>query len=169
MQDVTLQEYLETHDSQTVEWLNSPELSSTFGLTYRVTQASHRRWLNEQENLFVRAIMFKERHIGNASLRVFPRHNKASLEIYIGETDCHGQGMGKQVLTALLDYAFDVLKLHRVFLVTRTNNIVAESLYRSSGFVFEGCEREAIRSGDVFLDQNLWGILRQEWKARRHV
>lgn len=166
VKEALLTPYKQEHDEQTVAWLNSEVLRETFGLTYRPTLASHRQWLNSQINLHLMAIVYKGQHIGNASLRVEQRHDKAVLEIYLGNRSVHGQGLGKRALVELINFGFNELSLNRIELVTRKDNQVAESLYASVGFQLEGCERQAIKSSEGYLDQNLWSILTAEWNAK---
>jgi len=155
--------YTEEHDTQTVEWLNNPALRETFGLTYSLTLEGHRQWVAKQDGLVLRAIEYEGEHIGNILLKLIPQHAKACLEVYIGSTGHQGKGLGRQALREMLAIGFGEYELNRIYLVTRTGNQVAERLYRAAGFVLEGCEREAIRDGDRFVDQNLWAILRSEW------
>lgn len=155
--------YTEKHDKQTVAWLNSDDLRETFGLTYRPTLESHRSWLDQQSNLYLRAIVYKGQHVGNALLKLDQRHNKATLEIYLGDSRVHGKGLGKKALSELLSLGFENLELNRIQLVTRTTNKIAESLYINSGFQLEGCERQAIKTNSGYLDQNLWSILKSDW------
>lgn len=161
--EICLREYLIEDDAKTVAWLNDPKIKQTFGLTYVVNEASHRKWLSAQHDMVIRAIEIDGQHIGNATLRLTPRHHSACLEIYIGESTYRGKGVGFRALRALLNLAFNGLNLNRVCLVTRPDNIAAERLYQKAGFVLEGCERQAVFSDGCFLDQNLWSILRSEW------
>lgn len=66
--------------------------------------------------------------------------------------DCQGQGIGTQLLTALLDLADNWMNLQRVELTVFSDNAPALALYRKLGFEEEGLlRRYALRDG-VFVD-----------------
>ena len=66
--------------------------------------------------------------------------------------DCQGQGIGTQLLTALLDLADNWMNLQRVELTVFSDNEPAMALYRKLGFEEEGLlRRYALRDG-VFVD-----------------
>ncbi|MBN3563496.1 GNAT family N-acetyltransferase [Aliamphritea spongicola] len=167
--EVCLRSYLVSDDERTVAWLNDPEMKNTFGLTYQIDVSMHRKWLDAQCDFLIKAIEVNGQHIGNAILRLTPRHKSALLEIYIGEASLRGRGMGFRALGLLLKVAFKELKLHRVKLFTRIDNIAAQKMYEKAGFVLEGCERQAIYQDGVFVDQNIWGLLFDEWVVSEDV
>ncbi len=164
---VRLVRYSKHHDEQTVSWLHSPEMKETFGLSYSPTLAEHRRWISEQENLYMWAIEYGSQHVGNASLRLESRHSKALLEIYVGAVSCRGKGVGREALVSVLEIGFSDLGLNRIHLFTRTTNTIAEKLYRDVGFRLEGTERQSILQNEEYLDQNLWSLLASEWTSRK--
>ena len=160
--------YGKSFDEKTVEWLNSSGMRDTFGLTYRVTVESHRQWLDTQKNYHIWAIVVPDGvHIGNAILIENTRHNKAVLEIYIGQPEYQGKGFGKEAMDELLDKAFNELQLNRVQLVTRPGNTAAEKLYQQCGFRIEGREKQAIKTDQGYADQVLWAILSEQWRSER--
>lgn len=167
--DALLTEYLIHHDQQTVAWLNSDDLQQTFGLTYQITCQSHRNWLNQHENYHIWAIEEDNQHLGNAILNVMPRHNKATLEIYIGHAAGRGKGVGKRALYELLEKGFNGLNLNRISLVTRCDNVAAENLYKGCGFTEEGVERQSIKTQHGYVDQRLWALLKHDWVTQHEL
>ena len=158
--------YSKNHDEKTVAWLNSSDLRQTFGLTYQVSCDSHRQWLNQHPDYHIWAIEENGVHWGNAILNVMPRHDKAMLEIYIGDKHGRGMGLGKRAVKELLEKAFVDLQLNRVSLVTRTDNRPAEALYASCGFTQEGLERQSVKTDSGYADQNLWALLKEDWVSK---
>jgi RimJ/RimL family protein N-acetyltransferase len=63
----------------------------------------------------------------------------------------------------LLDYAFRLINVHRVWLTVNGNNERAIRCYRACGFVEEGRLREHIWSNGQYVDRVYMGILRSEW------
>lgn len=162
-----LKPYSECHDLQTVVWLNDPYIQENFGITYVVNVTDHREWLENQVDLMMWAIHVSNKHVGNVSLRLTPRHKKAYFEIYLGEKSIRGKGVGKLVLQLVLRHAFNDLNLNRIYLYTRPDNKAANNLYKSLGFTQEGVEKESIFSGSgVFYDQILWGMIKSDFNSR---
>ena len=80
-----------------------------------------------------------------------------------------GQGQGAAFLQVLLDFGFGDLGAQRIWLDTSENNLRAQSVYAKAGFTFEG----RLRLHDYCpplghnVDTFLYGMLRDEWQARR--
>ena len=54
------------HDAQTVAWLNDPEIQRSFGLARRLTNESHRAWVEANGDYLIWAIAGeKDEHFGN--------------------------------------------------------------------------------------------------------
>jgi RimJ/RimL family protein N-acetyltransferase len=164
-QNVKLIPYAKEHDRNTLRWLNDPELKEHFGLTKTVTAASHREWFSSQKNFLIWAILDSdERHQGNISLHLTPRHCSAYLQMYIGNITSRGKGLGWGALLCVLNHTFTNLGMHRVWLHTLPENKAANNLYRKAGFLEEGIERESILRNGKFCSQKRWSLLASEWK-----
>jgi diamine N-acetyltransferase len=77
-----------------------------------------------------------------------------------------GQGYGTRIYQALLRYCFDLLGLHRVWLLVLDSNDVGLKLYFHSGFILEGKHRDAIFRNGKFHDYLLMSILEKEYRER---
>lgn len=82
--------------------------------------------------------------------------------------DVRGRGFGQQLLERALDEGFGA-GLERIELEVFASNTRAVALYRRVGFVEEGCRRAARRLDDVYDDILMFGLLRDEWRARQHA
>jgi RimJ/RimL family protein N-acetyltransferase len=78
-----------------------------------------------------------------------------------------GRGIGRQMLTGILDYVFRELKAHRLWLDVFETNTRAQHVYESLGFRGEGILREAIFRDGEFHTQLLMSILDREYEALR--
>lgn len=89
----------------------------------------------------------RQRHVGTIGIMV--------------HRDYQGRGIGRSLLSALLDIADRWLMLKRVQLTVFTDNQRAIGLYKSLGFVVEGTERfAAIRDGR-YADEYLMARYRE--------
>jgi RimJ/RimL family protein N-acetyltransferase len=73
------------------------------------------------------------------------------------------QGYGTKLYTLLLDYYFNHLNMHRLWLAVLEFNVSAIGLYRKVGFQFEGRWREAVFRNGKYNDYILMSILRHEY------
>jgi diamine N-acetyltransferase len=76
-----------------------------------------------------------------------------------------GQGLGSQVLHAVMDKVFGEFGAHRLWLDTYSDNTRAQHVYRSAGFSEEGVLRECKKWGDEYRSLMLMSILESEYKA----
>ena len=154
------------HDAQTVAWLNDPELQGDFGLGRKLTLESHRAWIAANSSCLIWAIINESHaHCGNVLLHPVATRSSAYLQIYL-DAAARGKGVASRALTSVLNYGFNDLGLHRIWLHTLTGNVAAETLYRKLGFTREGVEREALPRKQGFIDQFCWSLLEYEWRAR---
>ncbi len=77
-----------------------------------------------------------------------------------------GQGVGRFMLTGILDYVFRELRAHRLWLDVFETNLRAQHVYESLGFQREGVLRETIFRDGEFHTQILMSILDREYAAR---
>lgn len=87
----------------------------------------------------------------------------AELGITIGDRAYWGKGYGREAITLLLDYAFRLRNLRRVWLRVHANNHRAIRAYAACGFVEEGRLRAHVWSNGHYTDLLCMGVLRDEW------
>lgn len=77
----------------------------------------------------------------------------------------HRQGLMTEAVSAILNFAFTQLGLHRVEATPFAGNPSSNNLLLRLGFTYEGCLRERHYFRGRFLDQMYFGLLREEWAA----
>lgn len=92
--------------------------------------------------------------------------NNGTALIYIGLGDKknRGQGNGKEALKLTIEFGFEELNFHRIYLTVLEYNEPAIKLYEKLGFKREGVYREFIHRDGKRYDMYLYGILRPEWE-----
>ncbi len=93
-----------------------------------------------------------------------PTHRTAMLGIGIGDPAYWGRGYGREAVRLLLDYAFRLRNLRRVWLWVHADNERAIRAYRACGFLEEGRLREHVWSNGRYVDAVYMGVLRDEWQ-----
>ncbi len=101
--------------------------------------------------------------IGNCSLFSFHEQCKRAEIGYILGRNFWGQGFMREALTALIDYAFEDLLLHRIEADIDPRNIGSAKILNRLGFSKEGHLKERwIVNGEI-MDSDIFGLLRHEW------
>jgi ribosomal-protein-serine acetyltransferase len=78
-----------------------------------------------------------------------------------------GKGIVTRCCESLLDYLFDDLGLHRVTIQCGVQNGRSCAIPERLGFAREGVTRDGEWVNDRWLDLVGWGMLEQDWRARR--
>jgi RimJ/RimL family protein N-acetyltransferase len=150
-------------------WINDRE-QVLFNAPYKpVHEGSHRAWfesIQQRSDLVMFAIRLckSNKLIGSCQLHsITPVHRSAELQIRLGDVTEHGHGYGTEATKKLLDFAFNDLNLHRVYLHVFSNNIVAIRMYKKIGFVQEGILRKAAYINGTYIDVLVMGLLREEY------
>ena len=95
------------------------------------------------------------------------RNRTAELGAGIALAADRGQGYGREATRLLLGYAFDHLDLARIAAAVLEYNVAAARGLERSGFVAEGRDRAAVFIGGHRYDRLRFGLLREEFTARR--
>lgn len=96
------------------------------------------------------------------------RWNKSWHNCVVGyeiRRDCNGKGYMREALTAVLDYGFNMMQLHRIQAETHPDNLASIGLATRLGFRFEGVHREQAFWGDRFHDLHCYSLLERDWRA----
>ncbi len=152
-------------------WLNDDRVNTFQFLAGPVTLESTTSWYHRVKNNKVRCdFAFRDpfgRCLGMAGLTsINPANANAEFYIFINP-DFHSRGFGKAVTEWMLFYAFRVRKLLKVYLYVDPRNIRAVRLYENLHFSREGTLRKHRSKAGVFFDMHVYGILKEEWAARR--
>jgi [ribosomal protein S5]-alanine N-acetyltransferase len=78
---------------------------------------------------------------------------------YIVDPAHHGKGIATEAVSAMLDFCFSELGLHRVQAFIHPDNIASRKLVEKLGFRSEGLLRDNLRVGDSWRDDTLYALL----------
>jgi RimJ/RimL family protein N-acetyltransferase len=84
-------------------------------------------------------------------------------------SECWGTGMFKDGAALVIDFAFDVLGVHRLEARAALKNGRGNGALRKLGAVQEGVLRRSFLRNGEYLDQALWTILQDEWLQTKTV
>jgi len=101
--------------------------------------------------------------IGGGILR--PEQKDANAEVgYWIAVPFWRNGYASEAARALVEYAFETLKLHRVYAFHSSNNPASGSVLKKLGMKHEGTMRRHQLKWGEYLDIEIYGMLSKEWK-----
>ena len=82
----------------------------------------------------------------------------------------HGHGYATEAAYALLEYGFDVLKLHRIIATCQPENIASYRVMEKIGMRREGHFQKCIyRDDNIWWSEYFYALLDEEWAARKKL
>ena len=156
-----------------VRWLNDWRTGRTLGLRAPLSKAMEEQWVDrlvesqgKEGYHFVICLLADDRPVGTIGLKDLNLiDGSAGLGISVGAEEDRGHGYGTDGIQALLRFAFDELRLVRVWLDVYDTNVGAQRVYERVGFVHEGTLRRAAFREGAHRDVHRMGILADEWRA----
>jgi RimJ/RimL family protein N-acetyltransferase len=140
-------------------WINDPEVTRNFaGMSRHITR--------DQELAFLRGVLSSDtdrlyaiedsatgRYLGNAGLhKIYWPARNGRVGLVIGAKNARGAGLGQQALRLLLGVGFEVLGLHKVWLVHFATNERMAHIAGKLGFREEGRLRDEYFHDGSFHD-----------------
>jgi RimJ/RimL family protein N-acetyltransferase len=104
--------------------------------------------------------------LGSVSLRRYVRDRRAELGYWLG-VESWGQGYATEAVTAIVELGFRDLGLGRIYAQVLDGNTASCRVLDKLGMIEEGVRRRHVRKGRQLRDVRLYGILDDEWRARR--
>lgn len=78
-----------------------------------------------------------------------------------------GKGYGRQALRLIAQAAFETYNAHRLWLDVKPTNDRAKALYVKTGFVYEGCLRESLKTPNGFESMEIMSMLQSEYRQNQ--
>jgi ribosomal-protein-serine acetyltransferase len=103
---------------------------------------------------------------GGIGLSVDTLANSGEIGYWLAES-FQGRGVVTRACKRFFDFAFDDLGLHRMELKAAVENSRSRAVAERLGMQQEGVQRGGCRVADGYLDLVEYGILEDEWRARR--
>lgn len=155
-------------------WMSDLRTMANLASRGPISRAQEERWFEAMTTrqggtdwFFAICLLADDRLIGTAGLfQVDPINGGAGFGISIGDPADRGRGYGTDATEAIVAFAFDWLRLERVWLDVHADNPGAIRSYEKVGFVREATLRRAHYRAGRYLDTHRMAILREEWLAR---
>lgn len=128
------------------------------------------RFVDEENGYFFLLVSAAGEILGESVINEIDGETRcANFRIAMFRPASRGRGLGTWMTECVRDFAFEVLKLHRLELDVFSFNPRARHMYEKVGFRVEGVRRDAIRDGDGFADDILMAMLEDEWRAIKEI
>ena len=123
-----------------------------------------RNWPNPGIRFAITLKTQPDRMLGSCGLFKQNRAWHSAILGYDVALDVRGHGIGKEAVSAMLDWAFVALKLNRIEALVHPENIASMRLLTRLGFLREALQREAGFWDGRYQDLVLMGLLQRDWQ-----
>lgn len=146
---------LDNHRSTMALWFEEPyesidELTSLYDK--HIHDVTERRFVIDLDGEFAGVIELVE---------IDYIHRTTEIQIIVRNA-YRGRGLAKQAVRKGLDYAFNILNMHKVYLYVDVDNEIGIHIYESIGFKKEGLMRQQFYADGDYRDSFFMGIFRDE-------
>lgn len=118
---------------------------------------------NNQQALTA-GIFYQRELAGLAGYNEFDwKNGSGSIGYWLGSR-YQGKGIMTRVVSAMTDYGFNHLQLHRIDIRAATGNLKSQAIPERLGFLYEGQLREVEWLYDHYVDHAVYSLLAREWK-----
>lgn len=171
---VTLRPVIEEDWELRYEWLTDPVVNQTLPsgsgmpLTPEVIRERTRRYAQADQSAAYFTITREDGiPIGNTQLfNIHPWSRHAEFGIWIGDKKVWGKGYATEVIGVVLDFAFERLNLHKVYLTVDADNPGAIRAYEKAGFYKDGILRDEVFKNGQYVDRIMMSILKDEYRKQ---
>lgn len=115
--------------------------------------------------LVIYAIIEKETNqlIGIINLKIHPTYQRGELGYWVAKK-YWGKGYGTEAAKSLLQYGFEVMKLHKIFAQAFSSNVGSYKIMEKIGLHYEGTLKEHVCRDGQYHDLVVYGLLRKDFR-----
>lgn len=141
-----------------------------WGHSFPVSKYQQNEWihnLSNDQSAFRAMIEVDGKTIGTIILsNIDMKNGNAEVHIKLAKKGERGKGYGSDAVLALLEYAFNELRLHCVYCRIKADNEISKKMVEKCGFIKEGCLRSRVFKNGVYADFFEYSILQSEFNNR---
>ena len=165
--NITLRRFTAEDISNKVRWINDESNNTYLHYDLPLEIPKTQCWfenVKDRSDRYDAVIEADNVPIGIIGLLNIDRVNlKSEYYITLGETSYKRKGISYIASKQLLEYAFKVLGVNKVYLNVDADNVAACNLYEKIGFICEGVFREDMIHFGKMIDRKRYAILKKEW------
>jgi ribosomal-protein-alanine N-acetyltransferase len=108
-----------------------------------------------------------DRAVGFVALFGLERETGPELAVLVGDPDAWGKGVAREAERQACIHGFDDYSAHRIHAEIPATNVAAQKVVTFLGFQREGVMRNAIPREDGPVDNEVWGLLPEDFTGRQ--
>jgi RimJ/RimL family protein N-acetyltransferase len=169
--NVTLRAF-EPGDSAAVHrWFNEPKVTADLvGSRDSFSEDDAHGWVERamdrsRDRKWAIVLDGGEEPVGFVALFGLDRQTGPELAVLVGDPAAWGRGVAREAERQACIAAFEEHGAHRIHAEIPASNVAAQKVVTFLGFQREGVMRSAIRRGDEAIDNEVWGLLLEEFKG----
>ena len=149
-------------------WVNDPEVTFYFAhLSREISRDEEARIVSqliESKTDIIYSIFENETYVGQIGLsKIYWPARNARLGAMLCR-NAWGRGLITQAAHLVLEKAFQEHALHKVWLITRSDNAKGRHIWQSIGFEEEGVLRDEYRVNERYFDMVRYGLLADDFQ-----
>ena len=165
---ISLRKFDENDIINKINWINNPANNQFLHYDLPLEYEKTKQWYlknRDREDRFDAVIECNGIPVGLIGLlNIDFQNKKAEYYIAMGDASFKGKGIATKASHLLLKYAFDEIKLNRIYLYTEKDNIIAQRLFEKVGFKKEGLLLNDIYFKDRKVDRYVCGVTKDLFK-----
>jgi RimJ/RimL family protein N-acetyltransferase len=152
-------------------WFNDPRVTADLvGRRQTFTEKDARGWVERamdrgHDRKWAILVDGANEPVGFVALFGLEREIGPELAVLVGEPDAWGKGVAREAERQACVHAFEEHGAHRIHAEIPATNRAAQKVVTHLGFKREGVMRGAIRRGDEAVDNEVWGLLPEEFSG----
>jgi RimJ/RimL family protein N-acetyltransferase len=150
-------------------WFNDPRVTADLvGSRDAFTLADARRWVARametgRDRKWAILLEASDDPVGFVALFGLERDTGPELAVLVGDPQAWGKGVAREAERQACIEAFEALEAHRIHAEIPATNRAAQKVVTHLGFQREGVMRKAIRRDGEAVDNEVWGLLPEEF------
>lgn len=156
-----------------LEWMHDDTVNCNFRypfseMTLDKAEAFIRESFNEKNQHFA-IVDDNDEYLGTISLKNISLQDSNAEYAIVTRKKAQGTGAAMQATQELIQYAFEELKLHKLYLNVLEENGRARKFYEKCGFVQEGIIKDAVRIKNNYKNLVLYGMIAEDDNGRNSL
>ncbi len=170
--DVSLRPVTEEDVPNLLRWLSDPEVIRFYGASPASLEECRQHYLEPDVDPCWRfVVQWDGRDVGEIQYgHRYPGKDwewDAGVDIFIGEPDARGRGVGLEAIRTMLCFLFEDRGVHRVTIDPEVANERAIHVYGRAGFRLDGVLRHHAFEHGEYVDTHFMTMLEDEWPAAK--
>lgn len=167
--EVTLRDFRAGDAEAVHRWFNSDQVTADLvGSRDSFDLEAARGWVGRaiespDDRKWAITIDGRDDAVGFVALFGLSRELGPELAVLVGEPSAWGKGVAREAERQACNRAFSEYDAHRIHAEIPATNRAAQKVVTFLGFHCEGVMRKAIRRGDELIDNQVWGLLAEDF------